>query len=240
MNVKLFILLFAIHLLFLSCHKQISIVTPVEKSSVIVVNAVINASPIVPDFSNEPVQWYSNAETVGFGSYYEYSIPSGLIPMEVSQSTDTLHNIFSGTVQFQPHQIYSLFLAGQVDQTGQSNADTLLTIDNPPYHSISDSTDGIRVINLSPGSNPISIDIQGNPNGSEVGGLAYRAVTAFKNYLATSNVSQYNFELRDSATGNLLATWSYSVTPFQNVTIGLCGSATNTNFPQQSFIINNF
>jgi hypothetical protein len=240
MNSKLLILFFVIQILILSCHKQISIATRIENSSVIVVNAVVNASSIATDFSSEPVQWYNNAETVGFASYYEYAIRSGVVPVMVSQSTDTLHKIFNGALHFQPHKIYSLFLAGEIDQSGQSTADTLLTIDNPPYHGVSDSTDGIRFINLSPGSNSISVDIQGEVNGSEVSGLAYRAITSFKTYLATSNVSQYNFEFRDSATGNLLATWSYGVTPYQNVTIGLCGSPTNNNFPQQSFQVNNF
>jgi hypothetical protein len=240
MNSRLFILFFAILIPILSCHKQITIATRVKNSSVTVVNAVVNSSSIVTDFSSEPVQWYSNAESVGFASYYEYAIPSGEVPVMVSQSTDTLHTIFNGNFHFEPQQIYSLFLAGQIDQSGQSTADTLLTLDNPPYHSISDSTDGIRFINLSPGSNSISVDIQGEANGSEVSGLAYRAITSFKTYSATNNVSQYNFEFRDSATGNLLATWTYGVTPFQNVTIGLCGSPTNNNFPQEIFQVNNF
>ncbi|HEX3386898.1 MAG TPA: hypothetical protein VHS53_16975, partial [Mucilaginibacter sp.] len=80
----------------------------------------------------------------------------------------------------------------------------------------------------------------GNANGSEVSGLPYRGISNFKNYPATINVGQYNFEFRDAATGNLLATWSYYVTPFQNITIGICGSATDINFPQESFQVNNF
>jgi hypothetical protein len=96
---------------------------------------------------------YSNAP-VPYTTSFEYSVPSGNTPLIWYQTTDTIHAIYKGTVDFKDDSIYSLFLCGTIAQPG-----SLLTVDNPPYHSAQDSTMGIRFINLSFGSNPVSVDI---------------------------------------------------------------------------------
>jgi len=236
---KFILFIITIQLSLFSCNKNGNIVKPGAISAFTIVNATVNSQPVVPDFSNSPVNYYSDAQNISFGSFFEYSIPSGNVPFNISQVTDTTHKIFSGSFNLKPATIYSLFLAGQLT-TASSTVDTLFTIDHPPYHSVTDSVAGVRFINLSPGSNPVSVDIQGNAIGSEVESLAYKKITAFKAYMDTSEVpasGQYVFEFRDAASGTLLTTFTYSnMERFDNVTIVFYGLPSN----QSAFTVNDF
>jgi hypothetical protein len=56
----------------------------------------------------------------------------------------------------------------------------------------------------------MSINLEGSPNGSEVGSLPYKGITGFKDYLCNSSMtnSGYNFVIRDAATGDSLMSYS--------------------------------
>jgi hypothetical protein len=155
--------------------------------------------------------------------------------------------MFNGVLSLKAGSLYSLFITGK-DTTAP---DSLFVLDIPPVHT--DSTTGIRFVNLSANSNQVSVDIQGMPNGSEVSNLAYKGITDFKNYAATSNINSYTFEFRDVATGTLLASYTLngvnnndptSMIPntvlFRNMTIALIGQPTGGTVPQQCIQINNF
>jgi len=236
---RLFILICSISFVDSSCTRHYDLGPIPVASSITVVNAAINAPAVVVDFSNSPVQWIASAETISFGSSFEYSIPSGQTPVSVIETPDSTQDLFDGTVEFTPQGIYSLFLSGILN--GQNQADTLLTIDNPPYFSINDSMMGFRFVNLSPGSNPISVDIQGSANGSTVASLGYKGITGFMPFPATSAYTQYSFEIRDAATGKLLTTASPNVETFQSMTIAVIGQEDSTAAtPIQAIEINNF
>jgi hypothetical protein len=101
---------------------------------------------------------------------------------------------------------------------------------------------GIRFVNLSPGSAPVSVDIQGGANGSEAASLPYKSITAFKDYPATPAVSAYTFEFRDLASGALLASYRVNSTPYLNYTIaleGIPGVGTGAT-AQAAYLINNY
>jgi hypothetical protein len=126
-------------------------------------------------------------------------------PQEVyyNQSTTTTNGSY-----------YSLFLSG----TDPQHVDNVLIKES--YQNYTDSIAGVRFINLSTGSNPISVDIQGKANGSEVQSLAYKAYTTFQKYPASPTTpTQYNFEFRDAQTGTLLATYTLSAPAYHNVTL---------------------
>jgi hypothetical protein len=104
---------------------------------------------------------------------------------------------------------------------------------------------GVRFVNLSAGSAPVNFSITGATTGPEVSGLAYKSMTAFKMYPATSTVSNYNFEVRDPATNTLLA--SYNATGinlttgangkrFRNFTLAYMASATDATTRKVMFI----
>jgi hypothetical protein len=227
--------------LAISCTREFNSVKPVPISAVTIVNGVINSNPLLADLSGADsiVAYFYTTQQIRYGSFFEYSIPSGKVPANVFQVSDTDVSFFSGILNLQPQAIYSLYLSSS-DTTGK-NIDTLFLQDDPPYHSDTDSTAGIRFINLSKGSNPMSVDIQGNVNGSEVSSLAYQAITNFKNYQATLEITQYNFEIRDAASGNLLTTYTYTTAPFQNITIAVIGSEdTTATVPISVMQINNY
>jgi hypothetical protein len=237
-NFRILLLIIVITVSALSCKKGY-IFKPGSVNAFNIINATVNSQPVVSNFSNVPVKYYAEAQTISYGSSFEYSILSGNVPLYISQITDTTHTIFKGSFNLKPNTIYSLFLTGQIT-SNSSQVDTLLTIDNPPYYSVKDSVAGVRFVNLSPGSNPISIDIQGNANGSEVASLAYKKITPFKAYINTSEVpasGQYVFEFRDAASGTLLTTFTYNyMNRFENVTIIFDGLPSN----QSVFMVNNF
>lgn len=238
-RIKYILAIIAVPACCLSCKKEFNNVKTAPISAVTVVNAVVNAAPLISDFSgaDSVAAFYSTTIQIGYGSFYEYSLPSSQTPAEIYQLSDTTNPFYKKTINLQPDAVYSLFLSG----ADTNHIDTLLIRDNPPYHSSTDSTAGIRFINLSTGSSPMSVNIQGDPNGQKVGSLSYQAITNFKNYPATQDITQYNFEIRDAASGNLLATYTYNVAPFQNVTIAVIGSEDpSLNVPVSVIQINNF
>lgn len=195
----------------LSCSKQ----TATPLASLNLINAVPGSTPsLVTNFSGTtPIVWYKTALTLVYGTVATasqgLSFSSGQQQLAIYRYPDTTAHstpLFNLDLNLQPGNSYSLFLTGTL-----TAPDTLLTTDLLPYYPVSDSSLGIRLVNLSAGSAPISVNIAGSANGSETGSLSYKGITSFKKYPATAAaVNQYNFEFRDAASGVLLA--SYSLT----------------------------
>lgn len=223
-----------------SCKKEYNSVKTVPMSSLTLINAVVNSDPIIADFNafDSLSVYYNTAPQVGYQSSYEFSVISGNTPTEIYQVSDTTNPLFKHTLSLEPNAIYSLFLTGTANS--QNGVDTLLTIDKPLYHSDQDSTMGLRFVNLSQGPQSISINLLGNPDGSEVPSLNYKSITNFKTYAASSNFIEYTFEIKDAASGTLLTTYTYTVTPFQNVTMVVSGAYDSTNNSISAFLVNNF
>jgi hypothetical protein len=242
---QILLLVFMVVLAF-SCTKQLNNDTQSPVSAFTVVNAVIGSNPLITDLTgaDSVAAYLTTTAQIGYSSFFEYSIQSGNVPLTVYQTTDTLNPVFktglkNSALNLESSKIYSLFLSGQIGT--QNLVDTLLTQDNPPFHPATDSTVGIRFVNVSPGSSPISVNIQGNPNASEVPTLSYRTITGFKNYPATISVTQYTFEIRDAASGNLLTTYTYNIAPYQNITIAVIGSEDpSVGVPVSAMQVNNF
>jgi len=210
-----------ISFIFTSCKKEAYIVKANPVSSLTVANAIVASNPVIVNpYGDKYVStYYSTSPQITTGSSVEYNIASGNIPLKIYSVSDTGHAVYNNNITLSPQRIYSLFLCGQTGST-----ESVLTTDDPPYHPAADSTVGIRFINLSPGSSPVSVDIQGKANGSEVQSLAYKSITSFKNYPATYNISQYVFEFRDASSGALLTSFTIS-----GINYGDDGD-TNTNF----------
>jgi hypothetical protein len=227
-----------------SCKKN-NVGLPSGGSSLTIVNALVGSSSLVPNFNyNVPLQYYSGAQQIGYASAVEFGYHSGNVPLALSDITDTTHTVFKQVVPLSNNTVSSLYITGTM-----TAPESFQTTDHPPYHAPADSTVGIRFVNLSPGSNPVSVDIQGGANGSEVTTLAYKSITAFKNYAATYNISSYTFEFRDVTTGALLASYTLSGVNYgdngdqnqnnvrwKNITIALSG----VPGAQGTFQVNNF
>jgi hypothetical protein len=195
-----------------ACKKSNGIIfTP--SSAINVTNAVVGGATLT---------FGSTTQTVRNYSYNWFPVLAGQSQVNLNiPATSTTQAIFyyNQTQSITNGMAYSLFLAGP----SPSSIDAVLITEKytPQY---ADSVCGVRFINLSPGSNPISVDIQGQPLGSEANTLAYKAYSDFKQYPAKAINTSYLFEFRDSATGNLLTTYRLSTPFFHNVTLALRGS----------------
>ena len=221
---------------FFSCGKSNN---PPGTASLTIVNAVAGSNPLYTNSSTtQALEWYYEAGQISFGSFAEFSSYSGRQPLALYQ--DTLAQsvpLYNLTLTLPIGTIHSLFLTGTT-----SVPDTMTTVDTPPYHPAPDSSMGIRFVNLSPGSATVSVDIQGEANGSEAASLPYKGITAFNNYPATAAVSAYTFEFRDASSGALLASYRAKATPYLNYTIaleGLPGVGTGAT-AQAAYLINNY
>ena len=198
------------------------------------VNATVGSSPVVVRIGNPNTIYSTLASTnkLSYGTSNVFSPVSGNTSIALVQSTDTLNTLFIGTLNLQNANVYSLYLTGTIAQP-----DTVFIHENLPVIAKTDSIAGIRFVNLSTASGPVSVDIKGQANGSEVQSLAYKSYTAFKRYVADHTVASYVFEFRNVSTGTLLATYTLSgvntnsttvanTVRFHNQTIALIGGGT--------------
>lgn len=212
-----YIPLWALALGMLSCSKESGSPT----ASLSLINAVPNSTPsLVVNFSGAaPITWYKNALKLVYGTIDRNSIAmpySGDQQLAIFRYPDTSAHgapLFNLNLSLQPGNMHTLFLTGTL-----TSPDTLFTTDIIPYYAASDSSMGIRFVNLSAGSSPVSVNIAGSPNGSEVSSLSYKGITGFQRYPATAAVKNYNFEFRDAVTGALLGNLDVTGinTPFNN------------------------
>jgi len=204
---------------------------------------IIDASEYVPEltanFSFSPIpfsQWLGpNQGPVTYGTSVEFGKPSGSLPVVLISSQDTLHPFYKNTLNLSAGGSYSLYVIGQ------NQAETMLLKDEIP--AFQDSTSGVRFVNLSPDSEPITINLQGNsPSQTEFTSLAYKQISDFKSYPAPITLKNYKFEIRDAATGTLLSTFTWTFKRFYCNTLVVYGLENDSfgNFPFGIFQVNHY
>lgn len=207
-------------------------------ASLTIVNAVVGSKPLVANFNGTgTLSYYKNMQPIGglYGMWRRFTAYSGKQPLGLYQYPDTLPSsqpLFNLVLNLPIGSIHSLFLTGTV-----SAPDTIFTTDVLPYYPATDSSMGIRFVNLSPGSAPITINLAGQANGSEAGSLPFKGMSGFKNYKLNDGLFDgYIFECRDAASGTLIGSYApkdYNtgtpfITPLQywlyrNFTLALVG-----------------
>jgi hypothetical protein len=212
---------------FYAC-KQNNVNPEPDAGAINVTNAVINGNT-VNFFTNQATYLTSGGNQVSSFGY-------NFIPVAAGQQQITLNipatpaspgvpatpavTYYTGTLIFNANTNYSLFLTG----TSQNAVDNVLIKETYP-RTYAYSVCGVRFIHLATGTNPISVDIAGNANGSEVQSLAYKAYSAFIQHPANNANQSYNFEFRDQASGTLLTTYTLTTPFFHNVTLAFVGNA---------------
>ena len=214
--------IFLITISFLASCKKQGFSSNQEVTVLNIVNAIPGSSGIIANINNK-LPYYLNQTNTGYGAVKFYSFPGGSASLSLRQTTDTTHELLGLNLDLPNHKVHSLFLTGSV-----SAPESIFMTDDLPLHANDghggiDSSAGVRFINLSPGSSPISVNLVGQPNGSEVSSLAYKAITSFKNYPTVAAISSYKFEFRNTSTGTLLTT--YTINGVNNGT----GGNTSTN-----------
>lgn len=264
-NIKAVILfIVTMSYVLLACQKASTAPAIAGAADFTVVNAIPNNSAVNAVVnSSESIMWFLNAQIIYYGGYYQYSPVAGKDTVYAVQYNDTLAinpkaigEMYYGILPFKKGGIYSLFLCGK-DTT---SPDYLFSVDSLPYHGINDSTVGIRFVNLSAGSNAISISLEGSLNGAQVSNLGYKNISEFRDYISNSSITygSYNFVVHDIVTGDSLTSFSLtgfnndrgvglsdpntgSPLVFKNVTIALIGQpGVNASVPQSMILIDNY
>jgi len=213
-----------------SCSKEKG---PQGTSTLTIINAVTGSNLLVPNFSGTvPLNTYLNANKVQYNifSVYanQYTSYSGRQPLGIYAYPDTLEKsapLLNLVLDLPVGSVHSLFLTGTLE-----HPDTLFVTDPLPYYPPADSVTGIRFVNLSPGSAPVSISIQGQTGGAEVSSLPYKGITGFKQYAAKATSADYVFEFRDAGSGALIT--SYQATGISNP-----GTAAPNNWRNHCFTL---
>lgn len=207
---QLITLLYAI-IILASCKKDK--IETLGLTTVTTVNAVVGGGGI---------KLGSQAVTIANNNFAQLSLLAGSNDLYVWPVGDSLHPYFSDPKFFsEDREVYSLFLCGQ---TG--SIEGIIIREQIPYRT--DSTAGIRFINLSPNSKPLNITLLTTSTTNEVSNLAYKQYTEFKSYPALYN-STYTFQIRDESTVSPappLATFrltASTVPRFSNITLVIRG-----------------
>lgn len=215
-------------IVFAGCKKETEIAMPLASLNVTNALSTTQNTVEVNTLGNGVI--YSSFPQLSDQSSQEYNIPVGNPPVNVVLTTDTLHPFFKQNIQTVAGGIYSLYLYGQ------NTPEALLIQDHIP--AVRDSSAGMRFINLSPDSGPVTVNFQGSSQ-AEFSNLGYKQISDFKLYNAKSSVNgSYVLEIRDAASGNLLLTYTWNFRPFRCQTLVFSGLASNTS--QTVFSVNNF
>jgi len=206
-------------------------------STLNVINATVDAGQAKVNYFGKTISWKnytSGTAAVNYGAVQLYAVTPGN-NIHIVQSSDTTKSLFNGEVTENDRDIYSLYLTGTL-----AAPESIVKKENlPPFYS--DMSIGVRVINLSPNSDPVNVTLESIPTVNEFTGVGYKSITEFKKlpYPAMLVTGSNVFQLRDAA-GTLLASYTLptegllSVTSarYRNITLvikGLQGTTTGTN-----------
>lgn len=152
------------------------------------------------------------------GEEHEYGRDGDSVRLAVAANDQAVSDVLQAVQQSGVKESTTVIIVGD---HGFSTIHTAFRINSP----ISDLP--VRFINLSAGSAPISVNVQGNANGSTVSSLPYKSLTDFMNFATKTANTQYIFEFRDAASGTLLTTFTWNVVPFKNITLCVIGQEGN-------------
>jgi hypothetical protein len=214
--------------MFLSnCNKNTTI-SPKAAGAINITNAVVDGATLTFSTNNSIA---GSNNTIGNNAAATIPLTSGqtqfslFVPaVAATLSSPAIPTVtyYTNTLTINGKSNYSLFLTG----ASTSSIDQVLIQEDYPF-SYADSTCGVRFINLAPDTNPVSVDIQGNLNGSGVDSMAYKAYSNFIKHPAKAVNSTYTFEFRDATSGSLLTSFTLNTPYFHNVTLALNGTGGN-------------
>ena len=194
---------------FISCKKEKD--AP-GSAMLTMVNTVVGSRPLAVNFNNDGPVPYNTGRRLNYKAYgfidNQFRAYSGSQRLRLYQYPDTTSKdlpLFDLQLDLPVGSINSLFLTGTVDAP-----DTFFTRDVIPFFPAADNAMAIRFVNLSPGSDPVSINLIGLANGSEVSTIAYKSITGFRNYPVNTSISKYVFEFRNAVSGDLITSYSLS------------------------------
>ncbi|WP_130540506.1 hypothetical protein [Pseudobacter ginsenosidimutans] len=192
-------------LMLAACSKEEPFVG--SPSTVQLFNALDNGTELYADLSgNRPLQ-FKTALMINNKQYYDVrtnsiSTKQPLQPLDLWSTSDTsTHDspLIRANLELEEKSFYSMFIFGN-----KTAAEFLLHKDEIPALKANDSVTFIRFANFG-NAQPISVNLKGEPAGSFMQSLPYKGIGEFTEMNARTAVGQYEFEIRDQASEELLA-----------------------------------
>ncbi|MBC8034389.1 MAG: DUF4397 domain-containing protein [Chitinophagaceae bacterium] len=226
-------------LVFLQACKEDEQSTP-ALSSLRLVNAAIDIASVKLNTEAKPF-WYNipASDVANFANSRPYAINAGTKNVLIAPTADSTKFLVNEPKEFKPGQLNSLFLCGQAPTYEH------VYLADESFPKLIEEAIAFRFINLSPGSPALSVNLAATPTVNETANLAYKQVTAFKNYPDVVVTNPIVFQVRNATTGVVLATYTLPVAPvspyttvstslskFRNVTLvvkGLVGTTAGVN-----------
>jgi hypothetical protein len=185
----------------LSCKKQT--VYEGQPATLSVFNGLDDGILLYGNYSGSQPTTYKYSQTIRNGFLATTGYEESSIHARYFASPDTLSKdkpVFDQQLQLEKSTSYSLYLAG-----GRSSVDYLLVENKFIDYTEGDSLTYLQIVNVS-NDQPVSVNIQGQANGSLIGSLPYKSASQFLTLNADHMHPVYTFEFRDAATGELLYT----------------------------------
>jgi hypothetical protein len=209
LQIKITLLTLIVVMNFSSCKKDEIKAPPI--GSLTLVNAVAGG---------KSVKMGSYVLATGVNNYNQFGLAVGENDLYLWPTGDSANPYFTySKFTVQQGEAYSLFLGGI-----PTAVDGILIKENIPYRT--DSTAGIRFINLVSNSSPLNITFSTSASTNEVSNLAYKQYTDFISYPSLYN-STYTFQVRAANNpSTVLTSFTFStssVPRFANVTLVIRG-----------------
>jgi hypothetical protein len=137
-----------------------------------------------------------------------FVIVAGSSDIKLYSTSDPAKPYYSATQQTETGSIYSIFLGGQ------GAAAEGIFVKETALQRYTDSSLGVRIINLSPNSTSVNITMASDTNTKVFTGVAYKGLTEFvklplKSVIPTNSVT---FQVRDNVTNKVLTTYTLPTT----------------------------
>ena len=226
---KIILVVFTI-VAFAACKKSTVDISPL--ASINIVNATVNVAAAKVNFTGNGATNYYNliTTTTAYGANTVFGINADMnVPLTIINSPDSTKIIYNSTLNFGSGDLYSLYLAGTA-----TAVDTILRKESIPTYQ--DSTCGVRFINLSYNSSPITVTLSTAATTpiTEYSGMSYKTQSVFKAYSATVANNTYTFQVKDATTLALLGSYTLTVPRFFSCTLAWIGQTgvTGTNAPK--------
>jgi len=202
-------------------------------SSLNVINATPGINTVLVRTPNV-TGYFSQMAGVGYGASAVFNIPTGAVPISMIDQGDTIKPFYGTTVMSSAGNIYSYFIAGS------AGGDVVTSKDQIPIRT--DSTFGVRFINLSYNSTTVNVVLSSSPNTNEFSNISYKTLTDFKGYAATYlDPPTYTFEVTDPD-GNILASTDVNrsnILVQKNITLVFSGEIGGSGSTAPILFINN-
>lgn len=196
-----------------ACHKE---APPSQPSATLtVVNTVVQG---------QPVKLASHMQTINNNLFAHLGFEPGDRDIYVFPANDSLYPYYTQSkFAASAYEIHTLLLCGTA-----VNPDAILLKEAIPYRT--DSTFGVRFINLAPGSPALKVTLSTSVTTAEFDDINYKKVSTFKSYAATAAAPSYTFQIRRADDETLISSLAISGTNlaaglprFKNITLILRG-----------------